>query len=203
MLICLTDIAKFCRKDSSVPILSDCVAQIIKNKKAQMTARRSIPALPLAEYSVQDLDYINHNSERKTRSSDSDGKGSQKKCKQISSGKVASPDKHGHATAVSKTRRENVDKGSENQVKGLLSGHSRRQSQQCEDASKRIKSTSDFFKIPVPSGGKERMNSNVRSYYQRKNISSTELDEDKYVSCSIYIFSSMLLCVLCAFCVVL
>lgn len=42
----LTNFAKFHRKGSSVPILSDCDAQIIKSKEVQKTASS------LAEYSA-------------------------------------------------------------------------------------------------------------------------------------------------------
>ncbi|XP_042031285.1 uncharacterized protein LOC121777993 isoform X2 [Salvia splendens] len=131
------------RKDS-VPILSDIVTEIIKNKEAQKTAK------PRVENNAQDLD-------------NSDGK-----------------DKLGYAIDVSETRRESVDKVSENNhMKGPLSGHSIRKSQRAAvdaSASRKTKTATDFFNISVPSEGTEKKNARTRSDYQNKNIPSPQLD---------------------------
>ncbi|KAL1535971.1 hypothetical protein AAHA92_28687 [Salvia divinorum] len=173
------------RKDSSVPILGDIVSEIIKNKEAQKTDK------PLVENNAQDLDNIKTNyTERKTSTSDkvanSDGKACQRKRKSFSLSKEQSSDntdKLGYATIVSGTRCENVDKGSENDhMKGPLSGYSRRQSQRAgrdASASRKTKTATDFFKIPVPSEGREKMSESVRSDYQNKNILSPQLDATK------------------------
>ena len=129
------------RKDSSVPILSDIVTEIIKNKEAEKTAK------PCVENNAQDLD---------------------------------NKDKLGCATDVPETRRESVDKGSENNhMKGPLSGHSRRKSQRAAvdaSASRKTKTAADFFNISVPSEGREKKNTSMRSDYQNNNTPSPQVD---------------------------
>ncbi|XP_042026949.1 uncharacterized protein LOC121774090 [Salvia splendens] len=155
------------RKDSSVPILSDIVTEIVKNKEAEKTAK------PRVENNAQDLD-------------NSDGKASQRKRKSISGGKEQisdNKDKLGCATDVPETRRESVDKGSENNhMKGPLSGHSRRKSQRAAVdacASRQTKTATDFFNISVPSEGREKKNASMRSDYQNNNTPSPQVDATK------------------------
>ncbi|KAH6830117.1 hypothetical protein C2S53_010655 [Perilla frutescens var. hirtella] len=193
------------RKDSSVPILSDFIAQCTKNKDANEITPSRISDSSLAEYSIKDLDYINNNSSEKKSSSSNivtneDRKDSEKKSKHFSGGKVTSSDnifhrteRHGHATDESKTRRvipnstnkcttrasfENADKDSEKHGKGSLSGRSRGQPQgvvRDDNAARRI-NTNDLSETPFTSGKKRATNSNMTGYHQSKNISSAQHD---------------------------
>lgn len=190
----ICQIAKFYRKASSTPILVDCVAQIIKSKEVCKTPPSIIPTTPLAEYSVEDLEYINNRSktQRVTRSllkaANGDSRLSQKKGNNSSSRKVPSPvieSPHKLSDDDASPRIENLDNLLNTPFFSVEREKMNSNLRSDANGSKNVTSLkgSPLSKTPFSSsGGKRKNNSYKRSYHLSPSISSTRIDAEDDVS---------------------